>query len=74
MSRTLVAPGLILSVIGRIHAEPLPAVEKVAAQPLLAHVRQVQEALDALGNPLPQAAAAAIDQISRPARSRAATP
>ena len=41
-------------------AEPLAIVEKVAAQPLLAQVKQVEEALDFLGEPLPPAAKQAI--------------
>src|SRR5881394_1011714 len=34
--------------------DPLPMVSKVAAQPLAAHVKQLIEALDYLGNPLPE--------------------
>src|SRR5688572_29972771 len=34
-------------------ADPLPIVNKVAMQPLAAHVKQLSEALDYLGNPLP---------------------
>jgi hypothetical protein len=40
--------------------EPLAVVEKVAAQPLVAHARQVQEAMEYLGTPLPAAAREAI--------------
>src|SRR5687768_15642450 len=42
-------------------ADPLPVVNKVAAQPLAAQVKQLMEALDYLGNPLPQASRAAVD-------------
>src|SRR5207245_1099930 len=35
-------------------ADPLPMVGKVALQPLAAHVKQLAEALDYLGNPLPE--------------------
>src|SRR6185436_2386432 len=37
-------------------ADPLPIVSKVAVQPLAAHVKQLTEALDFLGNPLPEEA------------------
>jgi hypothetical protein len=42
-------------------ADPLPVVNKVGAQPLAAQVKQLMEALDYLGNPLPQASRAAVD-------------
>src|SRR6266850_3673201 len=47
---------LSLLLIGSIAkaADPLPMVTKVATQPLAAHVNQLTEALDYLGNPLPQ--------------------
>jgi len=35
-----------------VAADPLPMVSKVAAQPLAAHVKQLSEALNYLGNPL----------------------
>jgi hypothetical protein len=43
-----------------VSADPLPIVEKVASQPLLAHVKQLQEALDYLGAPLPHQAEDAV--------------
>jgi hypothetical protein len=46
-------------------APPLPVVEKVAAQPLLAQVRRVVEALDHLGSPLPGKARALLEQAAR---------
>jgi hypothetical protein len=48
----LVLVVLLLSPIARA-ADPLPIVSKVALQPLAAHVKQISEALDFLGNPLP---------------------
>src|SRR5262245_32660805 len=39
----------------------LPHVDKVAAQPLLAQVGRVAEAMDYLGSPLPEKARAALD-------------
>ncbi len=41
-------------------AQPLPVVEKVAAERLLAQVKQAEEALGYLGDPLPPAARQAI--------------
>src|SRR5215212_9350852 len=43
---------LLISATARA-ADPLPIVSKVALQPLAAHVNQLMEALDFLGNPLP---------------------
>src|SRR5947208_13070042 len=43
---------LLMSAVARA-ADPLPMVSKVAIQPLAAHVKQLTEALDYLGNPLP---------------------
>src|SRR5258706_3099735 len=48
-----IALGLIFCSIARA-ADPLPVVSKVALQPLAAHVKQLAEALDYLGNPLPE--------------------
>src|SRR5438477_3182839 len=48
-----IALGLLLCSIARA-ADPLPVVSKVALQPLAAHVKQLAEALDYLGNPLPE--------------------
>ena len=44
---------LLISCFARA-ADPLPIVSKVAVQPLAAHVKQLTEALDYLGNPLPE--------------------
>ena len=45
----------VLFLISIAHAaDPLPLVSKVALQPLSAHVKQLSEALDYLGNPLPE--------------------
>src|SRR5215204_602160 len=46
------AAALLICSIARA-ADPLPIVSKVALQPLAAHVKQLAEALDFLGNPLP---------------------
>jgi hypothetical protein len=46
-------------------APPLPLVETVASQPLLAHTRRVVEALDHLGSPLPARAKAALENAAR---------
>ncbi len=46
---------LLISTMVRA-ADPLPVVSKVALQPLAAHVKQLTEALDFLGNPLPEEA------------------
>jgi hypothetical protein len=43
----------------------LPYVEKVAAQPLLAQVKRIAEALDYLGNPLPSQTKAALDKAAQ---------
>src|SRR5437016_2528837 len=48
-----------------VSAEPLPLIDKVASQPLLAHVKQLEEALDFLGNPLPQATIDAISAVAQ---------
>jgi hypothetical protein len=48
----LVLGVLLIASIARA-ADPLPIVSKVAMQPLAAHVKQLSEALDYLGNPLP---------------------
>src|SRR4051812_1606602 len=53
--------GIALSV----RAEQLPIVEKVAAQPLVAQVRQVEEALEYLGSPLPDGVKAKLDEAFR---------
>jgi hypothetical protein len=42
-------------------ADPLPLVSKVSLQPLAAHVKQLTEALDYLGNPLPEQTRAALN-------------
>ena len=44
---------LVISAIARA-ADSLPIVSKVPSQPLAAHVKQLTEALDYLGNPLPE--------------------
>src|SRR5882672_29893 len=49
----LVLSFLLICSIARA-ADPLPIVGKVALQPLAAHVKQLAEALDYLGNPLPE--------------------
>jgi len=41
-------------------ADPLPVVGKVAAQPLLAHVKQIEEAMEYLGEPFSPATKQAI--------------
>src|SRR5258706_10962144 len=61
MSRAALLLGVALLCLTRLaFADPLPRVEKVAAQPLLAHVKQLTEALDLLGDPLPEATKAAL--------------
>src|SRR5438874_9121943 len=44
---------------------PLPVVEKVAAQPLLAQAQRVAEALGYLGSPLPESVRAALEKAAR---------
>jgi hypothetical protein len=61
MTRRLLFISFALFLLPRAgFSEALPVVDKVAAQPLLAHVKQVEEALDFLGDPLPSAAKQAI--------------
>jgi len=61
MARTLLFISIVLLLLPRVSfSDPLPVVEKVAAQPLLAQVKQVEEALEFLGDPLPPAAKQAI--------------
>jgi hypothetical protein len=50
---------------GAIRAEPLPVVEAVEYQPFSAQVRRVVEALDMLGQPLPDAVKGRIAQAER---------
>ena len=45
----------ILLVAGELNSAELPLVEKVESQPLWAQARRVMEALEYLGNPLPEA-------------------
>jgi hypothetical protein len=45
-------------------APPLPMVEKVAAQPLVAQVKRLVEALDFLGSPLPPRVKAQIESAA----------
>lgn len=63
---------LLLALLGAVEsgsiaraAPPLPLVEKVEAQPLLAHVRRVMEALDYLGSPLPDSTKAALQKAAQ---------
>src|SRR5947209_14350155 len=59
----LVAVSLIVAVAS---AEPLAVVgEQVPAQPLVAHVNQLQEALDYLGTPLPDQVKAALADAAK---------
>jgi hypothetical protein len=44
---------------------PLPLVDKVAAQPLLAQTKRLAEALEYLGSPLPQSARTALDKAAQ---------
>ena len=53
---------LLLVLASTAHAEPLPRVDSVEFQPLSAQVQRVVEALDMLGQPLPDATKAAIQQ------------
>src|SRR5437016_4858064 len=43
-------------------ADDLPVIEKVAAQPLVAHVRQIEDALEFLGSPLPAEAKGKLEE------------
>ena len=61
MARTSLFISLVIFLLPQVgFSDALPIVEKVAAQPLLAHVKQVEEALEFLGEPLPPAAKQAI--------------
>src|SRR3954470_24243013 len=61
MSRAALLLALALLCITRLSfADPLPRIAKVSAQPLLAHVKQLTEALDLLGDPLPEPTKAAL--------------
>jgi hypothetical protein len=53
-------------------ASPLPLVEAVEAQPLLAQAQRVIEALDVLGDPLPPETKAALERASRETDDRRA--
>jgi hypothetical protein len=67
LTLTLLLP-LLLPPIGASTAQDppaLPAVEGVAAQPLLAQARRVADALEHLGQPLPRRAKSALDRAER---------
>src|SRR5690349_9264062 len=67
MSRILIAVGAVVLLAGMVPAaDPVPLVmEKVPAQPLLAQVNQLQEALDYLGTPLPAQTKSAIASAAK---------
>src|SRR4051794_2812782 len=64
--------GLASSLSGVSRAESLPLIEAVDFQPLSAQVRRVVEALDMLGQPLPEAVKQGIARAERSTDRRAA--
>lgn len=66
MSRKLLSLGIIILFASRVcTADPLPIIDKVAAQPLLAQVKQLEAAMEDLGSPLPERVKAAIAEAGK---------
>jgi hypothetical protein len=61
--------GIVLAVLamsaGKVGAQSLPMVETVEAQPLLAQVKRIVEAMEFLGTPLPAATIAGLESAGR---------